>query len=176
MERDHISELEYNRYNIERALFFLSNALQESGNNPKPVLLHSIQVAQMLWGRDFPEDTVIAAILHDIVEDTDITIDDVEQNFGKQVARYVQALTISDGQDVSQSFARTAQLGGDVLSIRAADLIQNSYYYHLAPVDMQKQLRRKYEYFMELSDGLLEQSLVDELYKNYYQKVKVLPI
>lgn len=176
MEGGHISELEYNRRNIERALFFLSNALQDSSNNTKPVLLHSIQVARMLWERDFPEDTVIAAILHDIVEDTDITIDDVEQNFGKQVARYVQALTISDDQDVRQSFARTVQLGGDVLSIRAADLIQNSYYYHLAPVDIQKQLRDKYEYFMELSDGLLERPLVDELCKNYDQNVKVLPI
>ena len=37
-----------------------------------------------------------AAILHDVVEDADITVEDVEQGFGQQVALYVDALTISD--------------------------------------------------------------------------------
>lgn len=48
MEKAHIAEFEYDRHEIERALFFLSNALQDSGHNTKPVLLHSIQVAEML--------------------------------------------------------------------------------------------------------------------------------
>lgn len=100
MKKRHISEFEYDRHEIERALFFLSNALQESGNNAKPVLLHSIQVAQMIWERDFSENTVIAAILHDVVEDTDITVADVKREFGQQVARYVESLTIPDYQDV----------------------------------------------------------------------------
>lgn len=175
MGKRHISEFEYDRHEIERALFFLSNALQESGNNAKPVLLHSIQVAQMIWERGFSENTVIAAILHDVVEDTDITVTDVEREFGQQVAQYVEALTIPDRQDVKQSFARAAQLGGDVLAIRAADLIQNSYYYNLAPVDMQKELRSKYEYFMELSYEALERSLTGELQKTYDKNVKTLP-
>lgn len=96
MEKAHIAEFEYDKHEIERALFFLSNALQDSGHNTKPVLLHSIQVAEMLWERGFPQDVVIAAVLHDVVEDTDITIDDVEQSFGHQVAVYVDALTVSD--------------------------------------------------------------------------------
>ena len=100
MEKAHIAEFEYDKHEIERALFFLSNALQDSGHNTKPVLLHSIQVAEMLWERGFPQDVVIAAVLHDVVEDTDITIDDVEQSFGHQVAVYVDALTVSDTQDI----------------------------------------------------------------------------
>ena len=99
-----------------------------------------------------------------------VTIQEIEC----EVMRYVDALTISSKQDVKQSFIRTAELGGDVLSIRAADLIQNSYYYHLAPVDMQRQLRDKYAYFMELSDGLLDESLSSELRKAYEKNVKTL--
>lgn len=174
MERKHIAEFEYDRHEIERALFFLSNALQESGHNTKPVLLHSIQVAEMLWERDFPQGVVIAAILHDVVEDTAVTIEEVEQSFGRQVALYVDALTISDTQDVTQSFARTAELGGEVLAIRAADLIQNSYYYNLASADMQKQLRDKFVYFMELSDGLISEPLAVELGVAYRQNVESL--
>lgn len=174
MEKAHIAEFEYDKHEIERALFFLSNALQDSGHNTKPVLLHSIQVAEMLWERGFPQDVVIAAVLHDVVEDTDITIDDVEQSFGHQVAVYVDALTVSDTQDTMQSFARTAELGSEALSIRAADLIQNSYYYHLASTDMQKRLRDKFVYFMELSGELLDEALVSELSKAYRRNVETI--
>ena len=174
MEKAHIAEFEYDKHEIERALFFLSNALQDSGHNTKPVLLHSIQVAEMLWERGFPQDVVIAAVLHDVVEDTDITIDDVEQSFGHQVAVYVGALTVSDTQDIMQSFARTAELGSEALSIRAADLIQNSYYYHLASTDMQKRLRDKFVYFMELSGELLDEALVSELSKAYRRNVETI--
>ncbi len=174
MEKAHIAEFEYDKHDIERALFFLSNALQDSGHNTKPVLLHSIQVAEMLWERGFPQDVVIAAVLHDVVEDTDITIDDVEQSFGHQVAVYVDALTVSDTQDIMQSFARTAELGSEALSIRAADLIQNSYYYHLASTDMQKRLRDKFVYFMELSGELLDEALVSELSKAYRRNVETI--
>lgn len=174
MEKAHIAEFEYDKHEIERALFFLSNALQDSGHNTKPVLLHSIQVAEMLWERGFPQDVVIAAVLHDVVEDTDITIDDVEQSFGHQVAVYVDALTVSDTQDITQSFARTAELGSEALSIRAADLIQNSYYYHLASTDMQKRLRDKFVYFMELSGELLDEALVSELSKAYRRNVETI--
>lgn len=174
MEKAHIAEFEYDKHEIERALFFLSNALQDSGHNTKPVLLHSIQVAEMLWERGFPQDVVIAAVLHDVVEDTDITIDDVEQSFGHQVAVYVDALTVSDTQDIMQSFARTAELGSEALSIRAADLIQNSYYYHLASADMQKRLRDKFVYFMELSGELLDEALVSELSKAYRRNVETI--
>ena len=117
---------------------------------------------------------MIAAVLHDVIEDTDITIDDVGQSFGHQVAVYVDALTVSDTQDIMQSFARTAELGSEALSIRAADLIQNSYYYHLASTDMQKRLRDKFVYFMELSGELLDEALVSELSKAYRRNVETI--
>ena len=51
MERRHIANFEYDRHEIERAIHFLSDALRASGHNHKPVLLHSIQVGEMLWER-----------------------------------------------------------------------------------------------------------------------------
>ena len=87
---------------------------------------------------------------------------------------YVDALTVSETQDIMQSFARTAELGSEALSIRAADLIQNSYYYHLASTDMQKRLRDKFVYFMELSGELLDEALVSELSKAYRRNVETI--
>ena len=113
-----------------------------------------------------------AAILHDVVEDTDITVEDVKQSFGQQVALYVDALTISDTQDVSQSFDRTAELGIEALSIRAADLIQNSYYYHLAPIEMQGKLKSKFTHFLEAYSSQHAKYLADELREAYRNNVK----
>lgn len=172
MKRQHIAKFKYDRHAIERALYFLSNALQESSHNSKPVFLHSIQVAEMLWERGFEQETVIAGVLHDAVEDTDITIEAVAEEFGQRVASYVKALTISDDQTIEQSFNRCAELGSEVMSIRAADLIQNSFYYNLAPVDMQKRLQDKFLLFMDLSSNLLSDSMKQEVQLVYEQNIQ----
>lgn len=175
MEQKHIAEFDYNTHEIERALFFLSNALQNSGHNSKPVLLHTIGVAEMLWERGLPQDAVIAGILHDVVEDTDVTLDEIEENFGQVVKEYVDALTLSDVQDIYQSFAQCAELGEAALSIRAADLIQNSYYYHLAPIEMQKTLKAKFTRFLHDYKDKIDVSIQSELQRAYSKNVIILP-
>ena len=52
----------------------------------EPYIIHPIAVAATLidWGMDI--DSVLAGVLHDTVEDTDITLEDIEKYFGKDVA------------------------------------------------------------------------------------------
>ncbi|MGB0513268.1 MAG: HD domain-containing protein, partial [Wenzhouxiangellaceae bacterium] len=50
-------------------------------------ILHPVEVASILAGMRMDYQTITAAILHDTVEDTDITIDDLKQEFGDDVAR-----------------------------------------------------------------------------------------
>ena len=160
---------------IEKAIYFATFAHKEQvRKSGEAYIVHPIQVAGILAELKLDPDTIATGFLHDVVEDTDITIDDVGQSFGHQVAVYVDALTVSDTQDIMQSFARTAELGSEALSIRAADLIQNSYYYHLASTDMQKRLRDKFVYFMELSGELLDEALVSELSKAYRRNVETI--
>lgn len=54
---------------IEEAIKFLVFTVQESGMNPKPVILHSIRVWLNLQNLGYDKDVVVAAILHDILED-----------------------------------------------------------------------------------------------------------
>ncbi len=59
-----------------------------------PYILHPLRV--MMWVIEagfFSEATQIAAVLHDVVEDTDRTLDDIEREFGSTVAQAVDALT-----------------------------------------------------------------------------------
>ena len=82
-------------HQLEQAITFLVTNFQHSGNNPKPVILHSIRVAHFLYEYDYPEETIIAATLHDLVEDTDCTIIQIEEHFGREVARLVAANTFN---------------------------------------------------------------------------------
>ena len=59
---------------VEKAIKYLVDAIKQSGHNPKPVILHSIRVGLFLFNQNYNQDIVIAAILHDILEDTDTTI------------------------------------------------------------------------------------------------------
>lgn len=59
----------------------------------EPYIIHPLQVAKTLEEAGFCEELVIAALLHDTVEDTDTTIEQIEKEFGSKVAHYVSAHT-----------------------------------------------------------------------------------
>ncbi|HUX21515.1 MAG TPA: HD domain-containing protein, partial [Spirochaetia bacterium] len=59
----------------------------------EPYIVHPFKVAELLVDLDMDYETVIAALLHDSIEDTDITRADVGQRFGKQVEALVDGVT-----------------------------------------------------------------------------------
>ncbi len=54
---------------------------------------HPVQVAIILAEMQLDQETLIAALLHDVVEDTDVTIEDIEKRFGSGVASLVEGVT-----------------------------------------------------------------------------------
>src|SRR3954447_19078300 len=54
-----------------------------------PYISHPFAVGMMLAQADCADEVVAAAILHDTIEDTDITLDDLRRDFGEQVASIV---------------------------------------------------------------------------------------
>ena len=54
---------------------------------------HTIEVATILAQLHLDTDTIVAGLIHDIVEDTEITLRDVEQQFGSQVSAIVDGVT-----------------------------------------------------------------------------------
>lgn len=68
----------------------------------EPFFIHPLRVAHLAarqW-MDFP--SVIAALLHDVVEDTHITIEEIEGHFGAEVALLVRGLTKVDDDNLSK--------------------------------------------------------------------------
>ena len=59
----------------------------------EPYVEHPIAVSELVREHGLSETAIIAAILHDTVEDTDATLEDVWELFGEEVAEYVWYLT-----------------------------------------------------------------------------------
>ena len=58
-----------------------------------PYFSHPVEVAGLMTDLKLDQETIITALLHDTVEDTLATVDDIEKNFGPRVARLVDGVT-----------------------------------------------------------------------------------
>lgn len=59
----------------------------------EPYIMHPIAVAKIASQEiGLGSTSICAALLHDVVEDTDYTVEDIEQHFGKKIAQLVPAL------------------------------------------------------------------------------------
>lgn len=79
---------------IEQAYEFAENAhhgqFRKSG---EPYILHPVAVAEILVNMQMDVTSIIAALLHDVVEDTTVSLDLLEEKFGKTCAMLVDGLT-----------------------------------------------------------------------------------
>ncbi|MDH4943592.1 RelA/SpoT family protein [Sulfurimonas sp. C5] len=82
---------------LKEALAFATEAhktqFRKSG---EPYIIHPILVAAIVASITNDEAMAIAALLHDVVEDTAITLEEVEESYGKDVAHLVSGLTKID--------------------------------------------------------------------------------
>ncbi|MEA3351594.1 MAG: HD domain-containing protein, partial [Chloroflexota bacterium] len=79
---------------IERAYRIAENAHSDQKRaSGEPYFVHCFSVAKSLAEMCVPPPVVAAGLLHDTVEDTEITLDDLERDFGKEIAQLVGAVT-----------------------------------------------------------------------------------
>ncbi|MDO4459749.1 MAG: bifunctional (p)ppGpp synthetase/guanosine-3',5'-bis(diphosphate) 3'-pyrophosphohydrolase [Clostridia bacterium] len=88
------SDKDYDLANIERAYKVAEkqhqNQVRKSG---EPYIIHPVSVAYLLVEMGMDSQSVIAGLLHDVVEDTDMTLDDVRKSFGDDIALLIDGLT-----------------------------------------------------------------------------------
>ena len=79
---------------MQKALQFASTAHEDQLRlSGEPFITHPIQVSRMLFDMGFDANVIIAGLLHDTVEDTKITLDELRREFGADVADLVDGVT-----------------------------------------------------------------------------------
>lgn len=80
--------------NIEKAYqFILEKHCGQTRKSGEPYYHHLIEVAYILAGLQAGPATIIAGLLHDVVEDTDVKVEDIKEIWGEEVSALVDALT-----------------------------------------------------------------------------------
>ena len=156
---------------VERAVKIATKAhegqLRRTG---EPYIIHPLAVKKILeeWGMD--EDTIIAGILHDTVEDTEVTLEEIKNEFGDSVAFLVDGVTKLGSirknmkdldtylPETKDNFLRLMIATGNdirVLIIKLADRLHNARTLSALPPDKQKKIALEtLEIFAPLADRL----------------------
>ena len=110
------------------------NQKRKSGED---YIVHPLNVAYILLANGFDYETVCAALLHDTVEDTNYTLDDVEENFNKQIRILVDGVTkleLSNFKTKEERRAKTHEkilesikIDARIILIKLADRLHNLY-------------------------------------------------
>jgi len=117
----------------------------------EPYIFHPIAVAKIVaYEIGLDTTSIIAALLHDVVEDTDYTIEDIERLFGENIARIVQGLTkishLNKDQNASvqaENFRKMLLTLNDdvrVILIKIADRYHNMLTMDAMPYDKQMKI------------------------------------
>jgi (p)ppGpp synthase/HD superfamily hydrolase len=66
---------------------------QRRESDGEPYLRHPMEVAEVLRAAGYDEDVQVAALLHDVLERSDVSLDEIDEEFGAHVAALVAAMT-----------------------------------------------------------------------------------
>lgn len=157
-----------------------------------PFITHPITVALILADYGLDAETIAAALLHDTIEDTDLTLEEVEAEFGPVVARLTDGVTKLDrvGFDISREDAQAETIRKMIVSmaqdvrvliIKLVDRLHNLRTIHPLPPAKQKvKARESLELYAPLAHRLGFQELKHEmenrsfavLYPARYQEIE----
>jgi GTP pyrophosphokinase len=139
---------------LQKAYVFAARAhkgqVRRSG---EPYLSHPLEVTAMLADMNLDKTTLVAGLLHDVLEDTDVTAIEIKEAFGKEVAALVEGVTkISRLQEASPEARRAETIRKIILAmtddlrvifIKLADRIHNLKTLKFLDGEKQKQIARE---------------------------------
>jgi len=147
--------------------------LRESG---LPFFSHPVAVAQYLALLNADAETLIAALLHDTVEDTALTLEEVHARFGERVSTMIQGLTklaeteLSHQPTMDEKIETLRRMFGvmekdvRVITIKLADRLHNMQTIGFRPPDKQRAVAKEtLDLYVKIADRLCMRDLRDEL-------------
>ena len=139
---------------IERAYEMAEEAHRgQARASGEPYLTHPVATAHVLAELQLDAETIAAALLHDVPEDTDYGMDEIEKRFGREVARLVDGVTKlskfgsarsveeQQAENIRKMFLAMAE-DARVVIIKLADRLHNMRTLGFLPVEKQQRIAR----------------------------------
>ena len=123
------------RYEAALALAASAHLGQARKAGGEPYIVHVVHVSVILLRHGFSEDVAIAGLLHDVVEDQEVPLAEIEAGFGPAVAEMVAALTErkrENGRErpwedrKREALAHLEQASREAVAVKAADTLHNA--------------------------------------------------
>ncbi|UCM94088.1 MAG: HD domain-containing protein [Candidatus Megaira endosymbiont of Mesostigma viride] len=162
---------------INKAIYFAKKyhdgQLRKSG---EPFYSHPLEVAYIISDYNLKTDVIAASILHDIVEDTEVTVEMILETFGRRIAEMVDRLTRDrpDGTKLSvKEIIRMAYKNGDkeVLLIKIFDRLHNLQNIHFLTADKQIKVAKETLNTVLLAATYLEDINIEFIIGNIVNKI-----
>lgn len=106
------------QYDIEKikSAYHLAEKMHEGQmrSSGEPYIIHPVEVAVILVGLGMDSDTLVAGLLHDVVEDTSETLDDIEHAYGHNIAQLVDGVTKITTLDITSLDSKEQQQAENV--------------------------------------------------------------
>lgn len=94
----------------------------QSRNSGEPYIVHPLEVALILADLELDIASIVAGLLHDVVEDTSASLEDVEREFGKEIAELVDGVTKLGKLEFTSKLERQAENYRKMLIAMAKDI------------------------------------------------------
>lgn len=113
--------------NINDVLKYATEAHRgQTRKTGQPYIVHPIAVSKIVEFFGGDEESICAALLHDVVEDTPISLEEIERRFGKNIAFLVDGVTkLEDKEETLKKIERYAEKDKRVILIKLADRLHN---------------------------------------------------
>lgn len=157
---------------LENAIRFLVPKFPDARELIKPTAFHSIRVGTYLYENWYSEAICLAGLLHDIIEDTNVTKEELKEKYWEEVYDLVMANTknmdIADKEERNRDMINRCSQSEEALIIKCTDIMDN-YKYRTRHWNM-KEIERA-RIFAKMIKDTIPPSFDDKIFWDFFTLV-----
>jgi len=158
---------------IYKAFYFACDAHKDQKRKlaNEPYIIHPFRVMQKLLEMNPSDEVLVAALLHDVVEDTGKSIDEIESQFGSRVAKRILGLTKTEREPLIKTLEEGAREFPDIILIRIADRLDNLADGEKLPIRVREKYSAQYQPLIDLVEKFKISSPLLEEFKRLQSNI-----
>lgn len=150
-------------YNLDYYIEFIKNKHEgQTRKQGTPYYMHPLEVCNILKENNYSIDYQVAALFHDLLEDTDTTYEELVEISNKEIAEAVRLVTKENGYNM-QDYISRIQNNDIARMVKLADRLHNLSEAHLASREFQqKYIKETEEWYIDLAKNTIFENKIKE--------------